>query len=47
MKRRKRMIAVKVDLEKAYDKLQWDFIRDTLTEVRLSVDMVNLIMKCI
>lgn len=41
------MIAIKVDLENAYDKLQWDFIRDTLTEVRLPVDMVNLIMKFI
>jgi len=47
MKGRKGIMAIKVDIEKAYDRLQWDFIRDTFTEAKLPTNMVILIMKCI
>ena len=29
------LMAVKIDLEKAYDRLSWDFIKDTIMEVGL------------
>ena len=41
------MLAVKVYLEKAYDRLRWDFLRDTLHAVQLPEDFVALIMSCI
>jgi hypothetical protein len=40
-------MAIKVDLEKAYDKLRWDFIRDTLMDAGLPSQFVDLVMKCI
>jgi hypothetical protein len=36
-----------VDLEKTYDRLRWDFIRDTLMDVGLPTMFIELIMKCI
>ena len=40
-------MAIKVDLEKAYDRLNWDFILDTLEDVGLPEQLINLIKKCI
>ncbi|XP_073051225.1 uncharacterized protein [Primulina eburnea] len=40
-------MAIKIDLEKAYDKLSWDFIRHTITEAGFSQDWVRNIMSCI
>lgn len=37
----------KIDLEKAYDRLDWNFIRDTLHEVGLNSNWVKNIMACI
>lgn len=37
----------KFDLEKAYDRLSWDFIRDTLMEVGLSSNWIRNIMECV
>ena len=39
MKRSKGYIATKIDLEKAYDRLQWDFIRDTLEDVGILMQL--------
>jgi hypothetical protein len=39
-------MAIKVDLEKAYDRLRY-FIRDTLTLTGIPRSIVDLIMKCI
>ena len=39
----KGMILVKVDLGKAYDRLRWSFIHDTLKAMHLSPDFRNLI----
>lgn len=36
--------AIKVDLSKAYDKLNWEFIWRTLQEIKLLERMINLIM---
>ena len=38
---------IKVDLEKAYDGLSWDFIEDTLERVGLPDSWIRNIMLCI
>lgn len=40
-------MAIKIDLEKAYDRLNWDFIKWVLVTARLSSKWVENIMKCI
>lgn len=40
-------MAIKVDLEKEYDCLIWDFIHGTLEVIRLSGDLVHIIRECI
>lgn len=46
-KTKKGIFALKVDLEKAYDKLDWDFIEYTLKEDKLTLTIVEVIMACI
>lgn len=38
---------LKVDLEKAYDRLEWQFIRETLVDVGLPSTMIEVIMHCV
>ncbi|XP_054776745.1 uncharacterized protein LOC129285164 [Prosopis cineraria] len=45
--RKKGWMAIKVDLENAFDKLRWDFIKDTLKDVGLPSRMISAIMQCI
>ncbi|XP_031099806.1 uncharacterized protein LOC116004005 [Ipomoea triloba] len=40
-------MAIKLDFEKAYDRLSWDFIRSTLTEIGFNENWIKLIMHCI
>ena len=40
-------MAVKIDLEKAYDKLEWSFIRGILRRYNLPDNLIELIMSCI
>ena len=40
-------MAIKVDLEKAYDRLRWDFIEDTLKDAGLPSKFVQAAMLCI
>ncbi|XP_056697371.1 uncharacterized protein [Spinacia oleracea] len=46
-KGKKGWFAFKIDLEKAYDKLEWDFIRNCLCGLGFSKDSITLIMSCI
>nr|GMD52524.1 ribonuclease H [Ipomoea batatas] len=41
------IMAIKLDLEKAYDRLSWTFIRSTLHELGFTNSWVNLIMQCV
>ena len=47
MKGKRGIMAIKIDIEKTYDKLSWSFIRDTLIDARLPSKMVRVIMQCI
>ncbi|KAL4333656.1 hypothetical protein GQ457_07G010760 [Hibiscus cannabinus] len=50
MKRKKGAVgwmAIKIDLEKAYDRLEWGFIQDTLFDLGLPSKLCKLIMHCI
>jgi hypothetical protein len=38
---------IKVDLSKAYDRLNWEFIHRVLLEVKIPDEMINVIMNCI
>ncbi|CAL1355748.1 unnamed protein product [Linum trigynum] len=40
-------IVMKIDLEKAYDRLRWDFLRDTLKEIGLPSSWISCIMYCV
>ena len=40
-------MTLKIDLEKAYDKLEWSFIKDILIRFNLSRKLIDLIMSCI
>lgn len=41
------MFIMKMDLEKAYDRIEWSFVADTLIEVGLPREMIRLIMSYI
>ncbi|XP_074300458.1 uncharacterized protein LOC141631726 [Silene latifolia] len=40
-------MAIKIDLEKVYDRLRWSFIRDTLQDMQFSILLVDVIMECV
>ena len=40
-------MAIKVDLEKAHDKLEWSFIRETLLKTNFPKELIELIMNCV
>ena len=40
-------MALKIDLGKAHDKLEWSFIRDVLIRANFPVDLIEIIMSCI
>ncbi|KAK2642274.1 hypothetical protein Ddye_024037 [Dipteronia dyeriana] len=47
MRGKRGYIAWKIDLAKAYDKLQWGFMKRVLEEVGIVVELNNLFMSCI
>ena len=47
VKGKKGYMAIKIDLEKVYDKLEWGFIRDMLTRFNFPPNLSNLIMSYI
>lgn len=46
-KGKKRRMAFKIDMEKAYDRLRWDFIKDTLEDAQMPQSFVRVIMQCL
>jgi len=40
-------MALKIDLEKTYEKLEWNFIREALFRANLLVDFIDVIMSCV
>lgn len=40
-------MAIKIDVQKAYDTISWDFIHSTLIDCKLEINIINLIMDCI
>lgn len=46
-KSKKGIMALKIDMEKAYDRISWDFLKQVLTEVGLNMGYINLILACV
>ena len=44
---KKAFMAVKIDLEKAYDKINWDFLETVLSEAKIPCKFIRLIMRCV
>lgn len=40
-------MAIKIDFEKAYDRLRWSFLRESLLELSLPQQMVDVVMTCL
>ena len=40
-------MALKIDLEKAFDRLEWSFIREVLVLFNFPLNLVAIIMDCI
>ena len=40
-------MAIKIDLENVYDKLEWSFIKDILGKVNLLEKFIQVIMSCV
>lgn len=47
LKRNKRFIMIKVDLEKAYDTISWNFLEETLVLIGLPDKLRSIIMDCV
>lgn len=46
MKGKKVVMILKIDLQKAFDRIEWSFIRDTLLFFNFPSKLINLIMSC-
>lgn len=40
-------MVIKLDLKKAYDRIEWAFIRDTLTKLCSPENLIDVIMLCV
>ena len=41
------VMGLKIDLEKAFDKLEWSFIREVLIDFNFPLNLITIIMECI
>lgn len=46
-KRNQGYMGIKIDIEKAYDRLKWSFIKKIVTNIGLPPNMINNIMNCV
>lgn len=46
-KGRLRWMKIKIDMEKAYDQLRWNFIKDTMEDAKLPNNLVRISMQCV
>lgn len=46
-KTKKGMVGIKFDMEKDYDRLDWNFINKTLSSIRFLNRITKLIMDCV
>lgn len=42
-----KLMAIKIDLEKAFGKISWQFIKDMLISIHVPTKLINIIMSCI
>jgi hypothetical protein len=47
IKGKKMFMSIKIDLEKAYDRLNWNFFEKCLTEYKFPPKLINIIHHCI
>ena len=40
-------MALKIDLEKAYDKIEWSFIKEMMVRINLPTSLIDIIMSCV
>lgn len=40
-------MALKIDFEKAYDRLRWSFIRESLVDMCLRQQLIEIVMQCV
>lgn len=45
--KKKGLILLKIDLEKAFDRLEWSFIRETILYLGFLTNFIKIIMSCI
>lgn len=45
-RRRRNWMMIKIDLEKAYDRIRWDFLGQMLHNANLPAHLIDIIMKC-
>lgn len=43
----KGVFSLKLNIEKTYDIVKWNFLRDTMINIRFNATFVNLVMRCV